>query len=708
MLTIKRDKKSAEKVVVDKAFLKIMLSGTVLDFLTETNELCPNTLTDFPEIIEKIDIILPSYGSDGHNSWNVFAEFINKKTVFHESRVIQEYDDTLDLINQYVPESMVMDRLRLDVINDHIPLIIRLMGLEPVYEQLIFYEYIYKSENTSYVSKLKVMLENQYTLLISMLEHGDLEICTTAKSEDIDDLTMKKDLMCLRLLCNDDKNKLAIFTTFVEVHSNWLGVSVEELCQTCELIFYNTIQKKLSRDMIVLMVDQLPENIKSKGLTVSHLCLLNTSYQQNPLKVISLLQYLIPLLGSCTTQLDKTFDEQILLYQGLDLIVRLMEDDVKCINMITKRQQTKIFSLWLRMSNPVSKCFSRSNPYPYHHYNPILDTAHGRNGLNRIRNIVLSPMIRSALGDSFLTFVEMGYILSADRLDMFEIVCRNIDFKVIHNTLFTYMSPKILKFAIEKSKLSNETQHIESPDSITINVYNLIERDMDMIRDMFTLFNQEFTKNIQINYTSVINRYDFVECAYIMMYWDYMSIFKNDQHLIKNITEIVSNIDGARYILNDSDLDMVMLKTALDNTHENKTYMRDFNKYINTLKNKKEMFTTGPNFGEIKDELNRYSVKNLDFLTELCLIQKDVLEKNGTGRQLGGMEHDEEKDPDGSDDGKASDEEKDSDISDGEEDSDNSDEEKNSNISDNSDDDENDSDDDEKKSNISDDSDEND
>lgn len=663
MLTIKREKKSAEKIVVDKESLKIFLSGTQLEFLTEANELNPNTITDFPEILEKLGIKVQDVGIDlaerskttkGYiprsDNWCVFKEFMNKKTMFHESPVLQKYDDSIDLITQYVPESMIMDRLRTDVISNHIPQIIKQMGLEYIYEQLIFYEYIYKSENTSYVAKLRVMDENRYSLLMKLLENGDLDLCTTAKTDDDEnddyESSVRSELMTLRLLCNHDKERVWLFKSFIETHSNWLGITVDELNNQCELIFHDAVQQNFTRDQIGVMIATLPESIRSKGLSISHMCLLNALYQRYPLRVRTLVECLIPLLGSCITQLNKTYDEQILLYQGLDLIVRMMEDDVKCINLITKRQQAKIFSLWLRMSSPSYRCFSRSNPYPYYHYNGALDKAHITNSLNRIRDICLSPMIRSALEDSFLTFTEMGYILSADRLDMFQIVCRNIDFKAIHAALFTYMSPRILEFVITKSQKTNESPVIESPESIQINVYDLVERNKNSLRDTFALFDKSFNpgnkKGIAIDYASIINRYDFVECAYIMMYWDYLNIFKNDPKLMATIVEMIANIDNVKYTLKDADLDMVLLKTVLDNCKGGMVDSRDeckidlvlFNKYVNSLKTKGDMFTTGPNFEEIHTELTRYGVKNLDFLNELCAIQKKILEHIARDRHI--------------------------------------------------------------------------
>ena len=159
MLTIRQDKKSADKIVVNKESIKIFLAGTQLEILTQVNELNPNTIIDFSEFLDQIcinqnidqNISKTKIADIESNNWHVFKEFMNKKTMFHESITVQKYDDSIDLISQYVPESMIMDRLRTDIINDHIPLIIKQMGLETIYEQLIFYEYIYISENTSYV-----------------------------------------------------------------------------------------------------------------------------------------------------------------------------------------------------------------------------------------------------------------------------------------------------------------------------------------------------------------------------------------------------------------------------------------------------------------------------------------------------------------------------------------------------------------------------
>ena len=91
------------------------------------------------------------------NDWIILTHFLNKKTIFHTSSIVTKHDDAINVLSEYVPSSLLIDRLRLNIIPQNIPKIIQQLGLTNMYEQLIFYEYIYTSENVSYLTKASII-----------------------------------------------------------------------------------------------------------------------------------------------------------------------------------------------------------------------------------------------------------------------------------------------------------------------------------------------------------------------------------------------------------------------------------------------------------------------------------------------------------------------------------------------------------------------
>lgn len=628
MLTIKRDKNSLDKITIEKESVKIFLQGTLLKYLTHTDDTTTNTTTTFQEILDQLGIKKEHNDDSSDSDWKTFKELMNKKTMFYESSIVQNYNDAIDVVSQYVPESMVMNRLKQDVIRKNIPRIVSDLNMEHIYEQLIFYEYIYMSETTSYVSKLRIMIKNKYIHLLKMLDNGEVDICTTARTNEDDtdeDNPLESssvDLKSLFLLHFHDQDARLMIKMFVDLHSNWLGVNPGDLMEQCAIILNDQTQQDIAHYHSDVK-SVLPSDVITRGIVASDLCLLNTLYQINPLRVRIIIEQLIPIFNTDFFKLPKSYDEQILHYLGLDLIVRMMEDDSICLTNFSCKKQAKLLSLWMRMSSPGYRCFSRSHPYPYKHYDAKLDKAHPDNNLVNIREIALSPTIVSALKESFLTFGEFGYILSTDRLDMFEILCRNLAFKTIHPILIAYMPPKILSYCIEKSQNINNNTILESPGHVTLNIYELSERSQQDFKSVLHLIKKTFNGKIQMNYSSIINKYNFVECTYIVLYWEYLDIIESYPTLCANLVELFNN--EAQLLLTDTDLDICLFIIALKNSkfHEYEKIL--LSRYVNMFKQNEIMFLTGPNFEEIRKELEKYEVSDLKSLDELCKIQNRIM-----------------------------------------------------------------------------------
>lgn len=92
------------------------------------------------------------------------------------------------------------------------PEIIINLGLSTMYDNFVYYKYIYTRPTLSLCKKLEIMLENNYSDIMDMLENNMLDICIDSITDEIDHM---KSLYTYYY----DNN---IFTRFINLHTNWL------------------------------------------------------------------------------------------------------------------------------------------------------------------------------------------------------------------------------------------------------------------------------------------------------------------------------------------------------------------------------------------------------------------------------------------------------------------------------------------------------
>lgn len=447
-----------------------------------------------------------------------------------------------------------------------------------------------------------------------MLENCELDICTSYRSDNSDDTDSNEVISIknnqfkeIRLLFNDDKDSIYLIEKFVDIHSSWIGIDVIELNNQIELKLFNSNNTNVIKQ------------INAEGISVRNLCLLNKVYQTDKSAALNILEQIKPFFISHVSLLDKSYIEQMIIYEGLDLIVRLMEDNSKLISDIPRRNREKIFTLWLKMSTPGYISFSSSKTYPRH-----------------VRYIQLSSVINNVVEMTAMTFSEMGYILASDRIDIFKILCKNINFNLIHTNIFSFLPPKILLHITDNSsRYSGNLPNIELPEFFEINVYNMLNHSPTTIKHAFSVLNDIMDsgsclrKKIIISYKIIINNTSYVEIPYIIMYWSYLTILKNYPDLIPSIIQIISETisNKKRWILENADLDIILLKIVFDANPMYKTDdMKIINSYIDMVLSDENTFKTIADFIEIRDELIQYGVNIPAFLNEACDRQKKLFD----------------------------------------------------------------------------------
>jgi len=595
MITIRKNN-SNEQIVVDKKNIVPLVRKSKLAFLAETKHYIDEGVDSNDQYTFDDMMIRTNYLRKDPLDWNILVAFLTGKTMFHTAPIIEKYADSISVLTEYVPENILMDRLGLTVFSNNTPPIIEHMGLGLIYQQLIFYEYIYKSDIVPYSKKARIMVENNYTELMELLQNYYLELNTSSDKSDQESENAYFDQMIDMYFEQNDKTKLLM--EFIEFHKNWLDYN-----PTANLSI------KLHQHIVKHVDQEFGEQLE-----IYNLCHLNKLYSSgNDLMKNHIEGQLDMLLPILKTSLIDDQNDKILLYGGLDLIVRMMENDCKILEKMTKNTKTKILSLWLKMSSPTNKCFNRSTVYPYKH---CFD--------QRIRHIVLSRTIKNLLENMCITFSEMGYILSMDRLDMFEILCKNLEFRSIHHDIYINMPPKIIKYTFGKHMMANRTNHVEPPQTIVLNPYNLIDREPYQIVEVMQMFNQFFKKNVTYEYKSVVDRYDYMDCTYIMIYWEYMTIMRNNPILGSNLMELFKNMDHDTLL--NGELDMVILRCAVEHL-DNRQCVESMRSYIDSMCRSENIYLTGPDFTGIRKELEQYGVGECMFL-DLMILNSNNFDKD--------------------------------------------------------------------------------
>lgn len=623
MLTIK-GRTPSDRIIVPKDSIKSLLDNTHLSYLCDINDLCPDSIITFEEILVRAKVFDADIATDSialSEMMNVFKQFLNKKTVLQSNKTYGI--GMIDTSVENVPSCSVIDKLRLTIIPSLIPKIISDLNLESVYEQLIVYEYIYMSECHTLHKKLDIIVENNYETLLSFLEDCSLEICTTSaelESTDTNIDTNKSKFEMIKLRHRyydadrtDNGNRVAMFNRFIDLHTNWMSYDVKDL---------DRIDDRSIR--IAEMVDHsIIPNDSTSSMCFSLTCLsidefshLNIQYQRNPESTIAVLKVLLPLLdvGSFVNVRD---DEGFIrMYNSLDLMMRLFEDDNDLISLIPIRTQQKIVSLWLKMSSPTYKCFRYCRKYP----NPY-----------SLRTITLSKSIEHIISNMCVTFDEMGYILATDNLVMFQIMCKNMEFKIIHPAFYRYLSPKILSWIIDRSIEINNTPKLKMIPKFSINMYDLINRSNDQITHVLNTLHDSFEseKEPVIELVSINNRYEYVDCIYAVMYWDYLLMLINNPECVMNIVLVLTSVSKSNIKTNLSNyyLDVVILMTVLDNIDSHIIDLCNIKTSLNKLTEHMfkddDMMMLGPDFTEIIEELKRIGVTNTEYLLSLKNVQDE-------------------------------------------------------------------------------------
>lgn len=614
MLTI--IKQCNAELKVSKKQISPLVENSAINFLVESID--HDSEYDFNQILDRIEYQGDCIDNDCiDNDWDIFVNFMNKKTVFYQSDVISKYNDSISILTECINPKEIMQNLNHTIIPNNIPLIINKLQLAHMYQQLIFYEYIYMNVNTTYAIKAWIIIENDYKQILSLLENSYIDPCTTTNDE-----STFNDFVQILNYYYPNVAKQNLLDTFLKIHNNWLlfpdnpdceitdstGL-IEVTDQSIDLIKF--INSHTINELKTMNFQSLSDTLcLNEKIKLHKLCHLGLLYDSNPIKINTFFDIIIKHIDFANLLTQDT--DNISLYLSLDLFVRMMEDDSLVLTQISSSIGSKILSLWLKMNSPdfLMRFYKQKIP--------------------SLRNIKLSQCIQNILTKTHMTFTEMGYILAMDRLDMFKILCDKLEFKTIHQSIYKYLSPSIIEYVINKNTMVNdENENQMRKVNIIINPFNLVYRSSGDVNKVFKLLDDNMI-HFNIEYDSLINTHHFDDCSYIAMYWDYLQIVQNTPHLIEHIFALF------RKFTSNAEIDCIILRTLIDNISDKlmssdlkNNYSTVVDKYLEPFYQKPEFFITGPDFCEIQCELTRYGINKHDLVDELSLrTQRTDHQKN--------------------------------------------------------------------------------
>lgn len=595
-----------DKITVKKQDVKILLSGSTISHLTETIRDAEDTMCNFNSVLDMAGISTTTENSKHH--WNIFIEFLRGKTVFHTSPIISDYTDAINVILRDCDVSDVIDRLKVDVIPKSIPEIIKGLNLEKMYTQLIFYEYVYMSNAVTLYEKLKAFIDYEYVELLTLIDRGILQICTDSENDiDIDGLEIPVQSKINRLwaLYHWYPNKIEMIKTFVDNHSEWMDCNLNICKSTTAVRLVEIINDK----------DELRKIVDSNRITTLDLCCLNIMYENNKNCIQDAMTIILPkvdytdlyfVIDSINTEVRQT-----LYRNSLDLIIKLMEDNHTSIKSIPKSRRSKILALWFKIDRATYKT-----------------SGHRRD----THNLIMSDTIKEILADTPMTFSEMNYILKEDRVDIFSVLTKNLQFKNLNADVLRYFSPKILQYVIDSFKnVAKNDDNDKVRIRIKITPNDLVKRSPDEIVAALSSLGmgRENCTNIVIDINSITADNDFEECAYVSMYWNYVEMIKRTPQVVDTIvTLLTTSVPGININTYFSHLDLVILKTAIDNIYNKRYHLQEMiETAVKTASEINDFFRPGLDYDEIIKELTRYSVSDLSCIEELSEMQRYKDEK---------------------------------------------------------------------------------
>ncbi len=229
-IIIKQSEKSQNQLLIDWNTFQIMIAGSNLEEYfkkiksNSVNNTNDSDDSDDDQIDEdKITTLYLDNLIQGDSNFKLFFQMFDVyahsffKSDFENSVLMQnKYENFYEMMLSF-PYPMIVN-----IIHQYTPPFIVELGLKHLYEQSIFYEYIYRS-SLNLIDKIKCIVENDYSILLNLLENGILELCD--ETGDTDNLTFTEYYEKIFL----DPKASSIYKRALVIHTEFLSFDLNDI-----------------------------------------------------------------------------------------------------------------------------------------------------------------------------------------------------------------------------------------------------------------------------------------------------------------------------------------------------------------------------------------------------------------------------------------------------------------------------------------------
>ena len=430
--------------------LKILISKSRIADYARMNELQNSVTHHWSDVMNSLKI----ESEKPMNEWEIVKKLLNGESSLRVSDIMapranNAFQPMLNSIYQdisYEFYALFRDR----AVKSNIPEFLNGLGLDRIYEQVVFYEYIYSSPVYALYHKIRWMIDYEYYELIELLSNHLFDIWDQRRdATDIMDYAM----LSYEYLFAGHCEKVAKLAEMLELHSHVLAFNVDDferhVCNDTDLNLRYEFGRCTNKSVFI-------------------------TDNQNRLRIMARKIGKTSRDIDCTPLIDIYRD-----YVCVDLLMRVLE--FGDVGEISNDSKSNIIYMWLIYSSRILK---NSNG----RYTLLLK----RNGESLISPYLMQAFSRRLRAENLyqhmqkvnIDFDSMLHIYLHDEVGMFRHITRNCEFQAIDPSIVAYYPTHIVNYISDKTgkSLKDVVQSVRA--NIEIDLHLLCRIDEDRLSNL--------------------------------------------------------------------------------------------------------------------------------------------------------------------------------------------------------------------------------
>jgi hypothetical protein len=444
--------------------LRIMVNQSKIAHIGKLNELQDSAAYHWGQLMESMG--LAEYAT--MEEWVIIRRLFSGESSLTSSQIM-----AFPTVNTFQPMmgSLYEDIgyefysfFRKSAILPNIPEYLKSLRLDRVYEQIVFYEYIYSSSIYSLYHKLRWIIDNEYVELIDLINEHHLDLWDRRRDyTDIEEYVL---LGFEYQNYRDGNDYYDNLQSLLDVHSQILSFNVSD--------YLTMSRESVSR-----------ESVSRESVSISILRIASKYWKHpDPSQLISSLQpnlrRIARISGKTSRELDDT--PMISIYSDYVAIDMLMDIIVRGYDIgLTDVAKANIIYEWLVYS---SRILSSSNG----RY-AVVAKSNGELVISRYllrsysRDIEIHNLT-SALKLVNIDFESMLYVYLKDNVDIFRTITRNCDFQTLDPTVVSYYPTRILNYISDRTGRSLQNLLRSIRGDLVIDIHLLLDLDLSRLSNL--------------------------------------------------------------------------------------------------------------------------------------------------------------------------------------------------------------------------------